>query len=51
MLTHRLPGVLLRLLPLLLEDGVRAGDVEQEEEDGGGDSQLHGACVAVGNQM
>merc|ERR1719445_47912 len=44
----RLPGVLLRLLPFLLEDGVRAGDIEQEEEDGGGDGELHGACVAVG---
>merc|ERR1719422_2578868 len=47
----RLPGILLRFLPLLLEDGVRAGDVEQEEEDGGRDGELHGACVAVGNRV
>merc|ERR1719394_2112985 len=46
-----LPRVLLRLLPFLLEDGVRAGDVEQEEEDGGGDGELHGVCVAFGIQV
>ena len=51
MLAHRLPGVLLRLLPLLLEDGIRLADVEQEEEDSGGDGELHGACVAVGNRV
>merc|ERR1719471_1728097 len=47
----RLPGVLLRLLPFLLEDGVRVVDIEQEEENGGGDGELHGACVAVGNRV
>ena len=50
MKTHRLPGIILHrvgLLPLL-EVGVRAGDVEQKEEEGRGDEELHGACVAVG---